>query len=93
MSVIVKVFATFRDLLGQNQVELSVPEPIPLRQVLDLLFARYGEKLQKNLLENGQVRPMVKILVNGRAIRWLANLDTLIQAGDTLAIFPPIGGG
>lgn len=93
MSIVVKFFATFRDLIGHNQVELPIQAPIPLRKVLDQLFAMYGEKLQNNILENGKIRHMVKILVNGRAIRWLANLDTPIQEGDTIAIFPPIGGG
>jgi len=93
MSIVVKFFATFRDLIGYNQVELPIQAPIPLQQVLDQLFTMYGEKLQNNMLENGKIRHMVKILVNGRDIRWLANLDTPVQEGDTIAIFPPIGGG
>lgn len=64
-----------------------------LRQVLDHLFVTYGEELRNNILDNGRLRHLVKILVNGRSVKWLAHLDTPIHEGDTIAIFPPIGGG
>lgn len=93
MGVIVKFFATFRDLTGQKQIEMSANEPMKLYQVLDHLFAMYGENFRKSILDNGQLRHLVKIFVNGRSIKWLAQLNTLIHEGDTIAIFPPIGGG
>ncbi|MFX0210331.1 MAG: ubiquitin-like small modifier protein 1 [Candidatus Hodarchaeota archaeon] len=93
MGVIVKFFASFRDITGQKQIEMPINEPIKLQQVLNRLFAIYGEDLRNSILENDQLRHLVKIFVNGRSIRWLTQLDTPIHEGDTIAIFPPIGGG
>lgn len=93
MSIVVKFFATFRDITGHKRTEIPIKEPITLHQLLDRLFAMYGEEFRNNILDNGKLRRFVNILVNGRAIRWLANLETPIHEGDTIAIFPPVGGG
>jgi len=93
MGIVVKFFATFRAITGHKQTEIPIKEPITLHQLLDRLFAMYGEEFRNNILVNGKLRRFVNILVNGRAIRWLANLETPIHEGDTIAIFPPVGGG
>ncbi len=93
MGIVVKFFATFRDITGHKQTEIPIKEPITLHQLLDRLFAMYGEEFRNNILDNSKLRRFVNILVNGRAIRWLANLETPIHEGDIIAIFPPVGGG
>jgi molybdopterin synthase sulfur carrier subunit len=43
--------------------------------------------------EGGQVRRFVNVFVNGEDIRFLANLETPVKAGDELSIVPAIAGG
>ncbi|MFQ5821217.1 MAG: ubiquitin-like small modifier protein 1 [Candidatus Heimdallarchaeota archaeon] len=93
MGVVVKFFATFRDITGHKQTEIPIKEPITLYKLLDRLIAMYGEEFRSNIMDKGKLRRFVNILVNGRAIRWLANLETPIHEGDTIAIFSPVGGG
>lgn len=41
----------------------------------------------------GNLRKDITVLKNGRSILFLNGLDTKINAGDTVALFPPICGG
>ena len=93
MSIVVKFFATLRDLTSRNPVIIPVQDSMTLRHVLDILFARFGTELQEFILNEGVLRDRIQILLNGRSIKWLDDLDTLTQEGDTIAIFPPVGGG
>ena len=40
-----------------------------------------------------KVKGFVKILINGRGIEHLGNLQAMVKDGDVIAIAPPIGGG
>jgi len=39
------------------------------------------------------LRDFVNILRNGRNIHFLAGLDTPLDDGDVIALFPPVAGG
>ena len=93
MSIVVKFFATLRDLTSRNPIEIPAQDSMTLRQVLGILFTRFGTELQALILEEGILRDRIQILVNGRSVKWLDDLDTLTREGDTIAIFPPVGGG
>ncbi|HEX9117228.1 MAG TPA: ubiquitin-like small modifier protein 1 [Anaerolineae bacterium] len=87
-----KFYATLRDLLGTTGVDLPLEQTAPAHEVLAALAARYpalAPKLEPGA--NGQ--GSVTILLNGRALQFLKGLDTPINPEDTLALFPPIGGG
>lgn len=43
--------------------------------------------------ENGQVRPHVLVLHNGKATRWGVDLSTPLSSGDQLQIIQAVSGG
>jgi molybdopterin synthase sulfur carrier subunit len=43
--------------------------------------------------DDGEVRSYITILVNGKNIREIEALATLLSDGDEVAIFPPVSGG
>lgn len=45
------------------------------------------------LLDNGQLRPYFKIMVNGHDITLAQGMETPAQDHDQIAIFPPVAGG
>lgn len=45
------------------------------------------------ILEEGKIRPLIKILINGRHINFLEGLDTILNETDTIAFFPAVAGG
>ena len=90
----IRVYGTLRSVVG-NQKEVQVPitgKSTP-RQVLDQLLLAYPELGKKVLLEGRELQGGVNIFVNGRSIRFLDGLDTLLEEGDELALFPPLAGG
>jgi molybdopterin synthase sulfur carrier subunit len=92
VNVTVKAFADFREILGRELV-ISVPEGKTVRQLLQILGEKYAGFLQRILENDGQLRPYVSILENGRNIKFLNGLDTTLAENDVIAIFPPLAGG
>jgi molybdopterin converting factor small subunit len=59
------------------------------------LYIKLGEDFKKAVLdpETGNIRPYIKIMVNGIDIEFLNGPKTLVRNGDVVQMFPPIGGG
>lgn len=89
----VKVFATLRDVVGGKSVRVDVGSGVSIRQLLAQMLDQYPGLRPKLLTEDGQLNPSVHILVNGRDVRFLQGLETVITAQDTVQMFPPVGGG
>ncbi|MEM0358742.1 MAG: ubiquitin-like small modifier protein 1 [Candidatus Hadarchaeales archaeon] len=87
----VKFFAKFRELAGGEEMEVEAEN---VRSLL-LILKEKREGLGKALLEEGgkDLKKTVKVLVNGREVRWLKGLDTPLKKGDVVYLFPPVGGG
>lgn len=69
-----------------RQLEEEVPEGFTLNKLKDLLVSRYP--VLRRGFSSGIDRPVLSI--NGRVI---VDLEVPLQAGDTLSVFPPVGGG
>ena len=95
MSINVKFFAIFRDLLGLKELQLEAgsKEDLKLIDLLESLFQRFGENFRSKILENGNIRPKVNIMINGRNIKFLDGVNSPLKDGDIVAIFPPVAGG
>jgi molybdopterin synthase sulfur carrier subunit len=75
---------------GTKQFTLS--EAPNIRALLEVLCrSRAGR--ERIFVEDGNVRKDITILRNGRNIVFLNGLDTELNAGDSVAIFPPTHGG
>jgi molybdopterin synthase sulfur carrier subunit len=91
--MLVKAYATLRDILGTSKFEFSLVQPITAREVLQRLATDcppFGSKLWD---ANGKLTGLITVFVNGRAIQYLQGLDTPVTDGDTISLFPPVGGG
>ncbi|MBS7609220.1 MoaD family protein [Candidatus Bathyarchaeota archaeon] len=92
-SLKVRVFATFRELLGTKSIEIE--DPIgDVEDLINYIADRFQPSFRNALLDDkGHVRKGFSILVNGREITFLKGLETKLKDGDIVAIFPPIAGG
>ncbi len=92
MNVTVKTFADFREILGKELV-MSIPEGETVRGLLQKLGNGNTAFLSRVLGSDGNLRPAINILKNGRNILSLHGIETRLAEGDIISIFPPVAGG
>lgn len=92
MTVTVKSFATFREVM-EMQIVLPFPEGATVRTLLADLTSRFDRLDEQLFAAPGTLRDFVNILKNGRNIQFLAGLETSLEDGDVIALFPPLAGG
>jgi len=92
IAVTVKSFATLREVMDP-EIHLEVPSGISVGALLDDLVARFDGLGPLLFSGPGVLLEYVNILKNGRNIHFLAGLSTIVENGDTIALFPPAAGG
>lgn len=89
----IRVYATLRDLMGGAIHDMPVSQGATVGNVLDRLTERHPALGTKLWDGERRLTGYVTILLNGRSIAYLDGLDSPITDADTLALFPPVGGG
>jgi molybdopterin synthase sulfur carrier subunit len=92
ISVQVDFHFTVQQVFGEKSMRVALNPPPTMKSLLDVLCtssARYGQIFD----DSGCLRGDVKILRNGRNVVFLDGLDTALENGDKIAIFPQVVGG
>jgi molybdopterin synthase sulfur carrier subunit len=89
----IKVYATLRLKIGQATLDVQAGPGDTVRDAVHELLARYPVLAPDVMGDDEELVRHVHIFLNGRNVRLLDGLDTLIQDGQKLDIFPPVGGG
>jgi sulfur-carrier protein len=92
ITVTVKSFATLREVMDA-ELRMDFPEGATIRSLLAELTGRYQGLYELLFIAPETLRDFVNILQDGRNIYFLAGLDTLLEDGDIIALFPPAAGG
>lgn len=89
----VQFFAYIRDFSGCKEGEY--PNWPDVRALLNGLSKIYGVKMREALLneDGSQANKDIIIMVNGRHICHLQDLETPLKQSDTVQVFPVVAGG
>ena len=100
MKVIVKPFMFIRDALGnQREFEVKLNSPATISDLFTTLRRDYGLPDEVSIgrsvfkLFDGREITNMLVLRNGRSIKSLEGMETKLEDGAEIAIFPPLVGG
>ncbi|WP_336002232.1 ubiquitin-like small modifier protein 1 [Halorientalis halophila] len=93
MHLELRFFATYRAAVGQKTVEREFDDGATVAEVLSTLESEYRDLERQLLDEDGEIRPQLSILKNGRDVTHMDGGATLLEDGDSLSVFPPVAGG
>jgi sulfur-carrier protein len=91
MTIKVKFFAYFRDLFGGRDRDLEL---FAGAAVADALAALGDTPVRRaEIFAGAELKPHLVVMLNGVPILSLQGPSTPLADGDTLAVFPMLGGG
>ncbi|ABX31126.1 MoaD family protein [Petrotoga mobilis SJ95] len=89
----IKFFSLIKLDLKKDEVDYQLSGSKSVKEIIKLLDQEFDNYFSRKLLENGELKSGTIVLLNGRNIRHLQGLDTLVENKDEITIFPPSGGG
>ena len=89
VSCTIKLFGGLRAKAGQAEF---VVEGRTVCELLDNLV-QGNDALQGAIFEGEELRPHVRVMLNGRDIELADGLKTAVSENDQIAVFPPLAGG
>jgi sulfur-carrier protein len=84
-----------KKILGQREMEVSVPEGMTVKGLLSWMIDQWGEKVTPYVYQTGgdSLLPQIRLMINGRAIEFLSGMNTVLKDGDEFLILPLLTGG
>jgi MoaD family protein len=91
MKVNVRYFLELKKATSKKEESIDVKVPT-VESLLKTLVSKYGEEVAKMIVDEKTkvIGTRVKVLVNGRDIRFLEFLDTQLAEGDTVSVMPAL---
>jgi MoaD family protein len=95
MIVVVKFFASLREITGKREEKLEMGDEATVEMLLQRLVQKYGAKFEDYVYdaETKVPRESLQFLVDGKSITALGGMKTKLYDGCHFAIIPPVGGG
>ncbi|MHA1952825.1 MAG: MoaD family protein [Candidatus Heimdallarchaeaceae archaeon] len=84
-------FTGIKQIIGEKQIDFSAKS---VEDLINKLEEKYGTAFSNELFdEEGNIKKIYRIVVNGRNINILDGFKTKLKDDDMVAIMPAIAGG
>ena len=91
MELELRFFANFREIVGQKEITGRYDGVSTIGDLIEALSDEYPDM---ELLEgDGSLREFITVMRNGRDVAHIEGLQTALDDGDTVSVFPPVAGG
>ena len=93
VKVLVKFYSHLGDLVDRKEkIEFDLTDGATISHLLDELIL--DSKIKMHILDKaGELKSDITFLKNGREIKFLNGLDTILDSDDEISIFPLVAGG
>jgi MoaD family protein len=93
--VTVEYLLKFKSITGKDKEEIVLDKGATVKDVIDLLYKRYGEGFVREFSNpsGDAIGGRVLILLNGRTLRVPEDLTQLVNDGDAITIMHMVEGG
>lgn len=88
-----RFFANFRQTVGQKSIYRAYDGADTIGGVLTAIEDEFPELAGLILDDDGRIQPQINVLRNGREVEHLDGLETPVEPGDAVSVFPPVAGG
>jgi len=87
-----RLFADLAEIAGERRIPIE-GDPDTVGDALDALLDSRPDLRERVLEESGALEEHINLLHNGTSLSGTDRLDTPVEPGDELALFPPVSGG
>ncbi|MFW6017758.1 MAG: ubiquitin-like small modifier protein 1 [Halapricum sp.] len=91
MEITLRFFASFREVVGQKTLVREYEDASTVGDVIETLTAEFPDLDLYG--EDGSLREYVTVMRDGRDVIHVDGLETGLEGGETLSLFPPVAGG
>lgn len=92
INIKVRFYASLSQVFQEKERDVQLEEKTTIRSLLNLL-CNTDEHREEIFDKFGQISSSINILRNGRHISFLNGIETELEEGDRIAIFPLLYGG
>lgn len=90
----ISFLSVLSDITSKDEIKLSMDNNPTVKEIIDRIILDFGKKFGELILKNpNEINDYILIAKNGKDIRTLNYLDSLLQDGDELSFLPAIAGG
>jgi len=95
MALEINFYSLLKLELNTSQIQIELDKKMTIKQLIEKLDKQYDNIFSEKLLTDSRskIDRGTIILINGHNVLHLDGLNTEVEDGDEISIFPPSGGG